>query len=102
MENVGVIRENLIIEIEKLIEIIKREYPEYVDLPEDLDLENRIHIDDTGTILFFFFLTFIWSLYLDMVQCAINFAHAILFVLFYISIEIGRNLLVNLMSKLCF
>ena len=52
MENVGVIRENLIIEIEKLIEIIKREYPEYVDLPEDLDLENRIHIDDTGTILF--------------------------------------------------
>lgn len=53
MENVEVIRENLIIEIEKLIEIIKREYPEYVDLPEDLNLENRIHIEDTGTIFLF-------------------------------------------------
>ena len=53
MENIDVIKRNLIKEIEKLIEIIKTEYPNYVDLPEDLDLENRVHIEDTGTISLF-------------------------------------------------
>ena len=53
MENIELIRKNLITEIEKLIGFIKIEYPNYVDLPEDLDLENRVHIEDTGTISLF-------------------------------------------------
>lgn len=53
MENIENIRRNLISEIEKLIEIIKKEYPSYVDLPDNLDLENRVHIEDTGTISLF-------------------------------------------------
>lgn len=53
MRNIEALKTNLIVEIKELIEIIKREYPNYVDLPEDLDLENRVHIEDTGTISLF-------------------------------------------------
>ena len=53
MENIDILKNKLIVEIRKMIEIIKSEYPMYVDLPEDLDLENRVHIEDTGTISLF-------------------------------------------------
>ena len=53
MENIDILKNKLIVEIRNMIEIIKSEYPMYVDLPEDLDLENRVYIEDTGTISLF-------------------------------------------------
>ena len=51
--NINEIKNSLILEIEKYIEIIRNEYSELVDIPEDLDLEGRVHIEDTGTISLF-------------------------------------------------
>lgn len=48
--NLNNIKENLIIEIENLIEIIKKEYPNYIDVPNKIDLVKRVHIEDTNTI----------------------------------------------------
>ncbi len=47
------IKENLISEIEKLVEIIKKEYPNLVDIPTNYDLEKMVHIEETGTISLF-------------------------------------------------
>ncbi len=47
------IKKNLISEIAKLIEIIKNEYPNLVDIPDDYSLEECVHIEETGTISIF-------------------------------------------------
>lgn len=44
------IKQNLIKEIENLIHIIKKEYPNLVDIPENYNLEERVHIKSIGTI----------------------------------------------------
>lgn len=51
--NIEEVKRNLIIEIKKLIEIIRNEYPELVDIPDDLNLEDRVHIEEMGTISLF-------------------------------------------------
>lgn len=47
------IKSNLVSEIEKLVEIIKNEYPNLVDIPDDCDFSKRVHIENTGTISLF-------------------------------------------------
>ena len=47
------IKNNLITEIEKLVEIIKKEYPSLVDISTNCDLEKLVHIEETGTISLF-------------------------------------------------
>lgn len=47
------IKNNLIAEIEKLVEIIKKEYPSLVDIPTNYDLQELVHIEETGTISLF-------------------------------------------------
>lgn len=47
------IKNNLIFEIEKLVEIIKKEYPALVDIPADYDLKEMVHIEKTGTVSLF-------------------------------------------------
>lgn len=47
------IKNNLIIEIEKLIKIIKKEYPNLVDIPKNYDLQKIVHIKEMGTISLF-------------------------------------------------
>ena len=51
--NINDIKNSLIIEIEKLVEIIKKEYPNLVDIPIDYDLKKIVHIEETGTISLF-------------------------------------------------
>lgn len=51
--NTDSIKNNLICEIEKLVEIIKKEYPNLVDIPHNYDLRERVHIEETGTISLF-------------------------------------------------
>lgn len=51
--NIENIKNNLIIEIDKLIKIIRIEYSTLADIPKELDLENRVHIEDTGTVSLF-------------------------------------------------
>lgn len=48
--NIDNIKSHLISEIEKLIEIIKNEYSNLVDIPINYDLNELVHIKDTGTI----------------------------------------------------
>ncbi len=51
MENkIERIKQNLITIIRKYIEIIKEEYKDYTDIPESINLEKYVHIEDTGTI----------------------------------------------------
>lgn len=47
------IKNNLIPIINRLIGIIKEEYPELVNIPKELDLTECIHIEATGTISLF-------------------------------------------------
>lgn len=47
------IKNNLIKEIQKLIKIIKEEYKDLVNLPIDLDVSNRVHIENIGTVSLF-------------------------------------------------
>ena len=47
------IKNNLITEIEKLVKIIKKEYPSLVDIPTNYDLQELVHIEETGTISLF-------------------------------------------------
>lgn len=47
------IKNNLITEIEKLVEIIRKEYPSLVDIPTNYDLQELVHIEETGTISLF-------------------------------------------------
>lgn len=51
--NVNDIKNSLISEIEKLVEIIKKEYPNLVDIPIEYDLKKMVHIEETGTISLF-------------------------------------------------
>lgn len=44
------IKNNLILEIEKYINIIKNEFPDLNHIPDDYDLNERVHIENTGTI----------------------------------------------------
>lgn len=46
-------KNNLCIEIKKYVSIIKEEYPEFICLPEDYNLNEKVHIEDTGTISLF-------------------------------------------------
>ena len=48
--------EDLIIEIEKLIKIIKKEYPNLVDIPKNYDLQKIVHIKGSAlrSLLLFF------------------------------------------------
>ena len=48
--NIHDIKKNLIIEIEKLINIIKKEYKDLVDIPKSYNLNERVHIENLGTI----------------------------------------------------
>lgn len=52
-ENIKEIKKELIPKIEKLINIIKSEYIDLVKLPTELNLNNLVHIEDTGTISLF-------------------------------------------------
>ena len=47
------IKNNLIVEIEKLVKIIKYEYPDLVNIPIEYDLYKIVHIEETGTISLF-------------------------------------------------
>lgn len=51
--NVAGIKNNLISEIQKLVKIIKKEYPNLVDVPVNYDLQELVHIEQTGTISLF-------------------------------------------------
>lgn len=51
--NINDIKNNLISEIEKLVEIIRNEYPDLVNIPDDYDLDKMVHIEETGTISLF-------------------------------------------------
>ena len=51
--NTDVIKKILIKEIEELIKIIKYEYPNLIDIPINCDLNERVHIENTGTISLF-------------------------------------------------
>lgn len=44
------IKNNLITEIEKLVKIIKKEYPSLVDIPTNYDLQELVHVEETDTI----------------------------------------------------
>ena len=47
------IKNNLIPIIKKYIEIIKEEYKDYTEIPDNIDLKKYVHIEDTGTISLF-------------------------------------------------
>lgn len=47
------IKKNLIPTIRKYIEVIKEEYKCLINIPNNIDLENRVHIENTGTISLF-------------------------------------------------
>ena len=47
------IKNNLISEIEKSVKIIRKEYPNLVDISADYDLKKLVHIEQTGTISLF-------------------------------------------------
>lgn len=47
------IKKRLIPTIEKYIKIIKEEYHGLTNIPENMDLDNYVHIEDTGTISLF-------------------------------------------------
>ena len=47
------IKNNLIIEIGKLVKIIKYEYPDLVNIPIEYELDKIVHIEETGTISLF-------------------------------------------------
>lgn len=47
------IKNNLIIMIKKYIEIIRKEYKNLTNIPDNIELENHVHIEDTGTISLF-------------------------------------------------
>ena len=47
------IKNNLISEIEKLVKIIRNEYPNLVNISTNYDLEKIVHIEETGTISLF-------------------------------------------------
>lgn len=47
------IKNNLIPIIKKYIEIIKEEYKDYTEIPNNIDLKKYVHIEDTGTISLF-------------------------------------------------
>lgn len=51
--NIAGIKNNLISEIQKLVKIIKKEYPNLVDIPVNYDLQELVHIERTGTISLF-------------------------------------------------
>jgi len=51
--DVNKIKDNLCEEIQKLILIIKKEYPEFVCLSDIYDLNKKVHIEETGTISLF-------------------------------------------------
>lgn len=51
--NVNDVKNSLIIEIEKLVGIIKNEYPNLVDIPDNYDLNEIVYIVETGTISLF-------------------------------------------------
>ena len=51
--NINNIKNNLITEIKKLVEIIRKEYPSLVDIPTNYDLQELVHIEETGTISLF-------------------------------------------------
>lgn len=51
--NIADIKNNLISEIQKLVKIIKKEYPNLVDIPVNYDLQELVHIEQTGTISLF-------------------------------------------------
>ena len=51
--NINDVKNSLISEIEKLVEIIKKEYPNLVDIPIEYDLKKVVHIEETGTISLF-------------------------------------------------
>lgn len=51
--NIVDIKNNLISEIQKLVKIIKKEYPNLVDIPVNYDLQELVHIEQTGTISLF-------------------------------------------------
>lgn len=51
--NIDNIKNNLISEIEKLIKIIEKEYPDLVDIPNSYDLNKMVHVEETGTISLF-------------------------------------------------
>jgi len=51
--NIADIKNNLISEIQKLVKIIKKEYPNLVDVPVNYDLQELVHIEQTGTISLF-------------------------------------------------
>lgn len=44
------IKNNLITEIEKTIQIIKKEYPNLVDIPKNYNLDELVYIENIGTI----------------------------------------------------
>ena len=50
MEN---IKNNLILEIEKIIKVIESDYPNITDIPVNYDLVKLVHIENTGTISLF-------------------------------------------------
>lgn len=47
------IKDNLVSEIDKLIKVIRTEYSDLVNVPDNIDLNERVHIEDTGTISLF-------------------------------------------------
>ena len=47
------VKNNLVTEINKLVGIIGNEYPDLVSIPNDINLKERVHIEDTGTISLF-------------------------------------------------
>lgn len=51
--NIADIKNNLISEVQKLVKIIKKEYPNLVDVPVNYDLQELVHIEQTGTISLF-------------------------------------------------
>lgn len=51
--NIDGIKNNLISEIQKLVKIIKKEYPNLVDIPVNYDLQELVHIEQTETISLF-------------------------------------------------
>lgn len=50
--NINDMKNELLLEISKIIDIVKQEYPELANTPEG-ELEDRVHIEDTGTISLF-------------------------------------------------
>lgn len=53
IDNINNIKNNLIVEIEKLVKIIKYEYSNLVNIPMEYDLYKIVHIEETGTISLF-------------------------------------------------